>query len=157
MAKESFIPRRAKIICTLGPSSNTFEKIKALALGGMDVARLNFSHGKHDEHRELIEIIRRVCRETGKAVAILQDLQGPKIRIQKFKTGSIDLKPGDTFTLTTRKVVGDQNIVSVSYPSFSQDVKIGNTILLDEGLLNLKVEFFYNSCIYSFPLLPPRL
>ena len=140
MARETIIPRRAKIICTLGPSSNTYEKVKALALGGMDVARLNFSHGKHEDHRKLIEIIRRVSREIGKTVTVLQDLQGPKIRIQKFKPGFIDLKPGDTFTLTTRKIIGDQNIVSVSYPSFSQDVSIGNTILLDDGLLNLKVE-----------------
>lgn len=140
MPGRQIMPRRAKIICTLGPSSNTYEKVKALALAGMDVARLNFSHGTHEEHKEFIRIIRKIASEIDKPITILQDLQGPKIRIQKFEDGFINLRPGDAFTLTNRKVTGSQYIVSVSYPSFSSDVKIGDKVLLDDGLLTLKVE-----------------
>lgn len=140
MPEKTPIPRRAKIICTLGPSSNTYEKIKALVQAGMDVARLNFSHGTHDDHNKVINTIRQVSRELDKPIAIMQDLQGPKIRVQKFSSKSVHLNPGDTFILTTRNVSGDENMVSVSYPSFSRDVNIGDTILLDDGLINLKAE-----------------
>ncbi len=140
MAQDSLPQRKAKIICTLGPSSNTPEKIKSLALAGMDVARLNFSHGTHDEHKKLIRIIRRISGEINKPISIIQDLQGPKIRIQSFKDGPITLKTGDIFTLTTRKIIGDKSVVSVSYPAFSRDVKPGDTVLLDDGLVQLKVK-----------------
>ena len=140
MPGRTSIPRRAKIVCTLGPSSNSYDKIKALVQAGMDVARLNFSHGTHEDHLKMIKTIRRVSHEVGKPIAILQDLQGPKIRIQTFSSKSVHLSPGDTFTLTTRTVNGDKNIVSVSYPSFSKDVSRGDTILLDDGLIHLKAE-----------------
>ncbi len=132
--------RRAKIVCTLGPSTNTHEKIAALAKAGMDVARLNFSHGIHSEHENKIKIIRQVSKELNKPIAILQDLQGPKIRVQSFSQGSVYLKSGDDFILTTRDVTGDEKRVSVSYKSFNQDVKIGDIVLLNDGLIRLKVK-----------------
>jgi pyruvate kinase len=107
---------------------------------GMDVARLNFSHGTHEDHKKVIEIIRKVSKEQNKPIAILQDLQGPKIRIQKFEKGFIELKRGKTFILTTRNIEGNEKIVSVSYKSFSNDVSVGDIVLLDDGLLKLKVE-----------------
>jgi len=140
MPRRPQIPRRAKIVCTLGPSSNFYEKIKAIAKAGMDVARLNFSHGTHDDHQKVIKIIRRISNELNKPIAILQDLQGPKIRILKFAEGFIELKRGQKFILTTRNVLGDNEIVSVSYKSFAKDVKSNDIILLDDGLLKLKVE-----------------
>jgi pyruvate kinase len=140
MPRRFQIPRRAKIVCTLGPSSNSYEKIKAMAKAGMDVARLNFSHGSHKDHEKVIKIIRKIAKELNKPIAILQDLQGPKIRISKFSEGFIELKRGDIFTLTTRDVQGDNKIVSVSYKSFFKDVKIKDIVLLDDGLLKLKVE-----------------
>jgi pyruvate kinase len=105
----------------------------------MDVARLNFSHGTHENHEKVIHIIRKVSKEQNKPVAILQDLQGPKIRILKFESGFIELKRGKTFTLTTRSIEGNEKIVSVSYKSFYKDVNVGDTVLLDDGLLKLKV------------------
>ena len=140
MADKLHISRRAKIVCTLGPSSNTTAKIKSLIQSGMNVARLNFSHGTHDQHRELIKKIRLVSDQMQKPIAILQDLQGPKIRVLTFDRGSINLRKGDSFTLTTRKIIGNKEIVSVSYPSLARDVKVGSTILLNDGLISLKVE-----------------
>jgi pyruvate kinase len=107
---------------------------------GMDVARLNFSHGTHEDHKKVFKLIREVCQEQNKSVAILQDLQGPKIRILKFENGFIELKKGKAFTLTTRNVQGNEKIVSVSYKSFSKDVHVGDIVLLDDGLIKLKVE-----------------
>ena len=98
--------RRAKIVCTLGPSSETYENIRALAEAGMDVARLNFSHGTHEYHRNLIKLVRKVSDDLERPIAILQDLQGPKIRIGTFENKKIDLVEGENFTLTTRNVVG---------------------------------------------------
>jgi len=132
--------RRAKIVCTLGPSSSTYDQIKRLTQAGMDVARLNFSHGTLGEHASRIEMIRKVSRDTGKSIGILQDLQGPKIRIRKFKTGFTELKENQLFTLTTRDVEGTNKIVAVSYPSFHLDVKKGDYVLLDDGLIKLSVE-----------------
>ena len=140
MPRRPQIPRRAKIVCTLGPSSNNYEKIKAMAKAGMNVARLNFSHGTHDDHLKIIHIIRKVSSELSNPIAIMQDLQGPKIRILKFAKGFVELKRGQRFTLTTRDVQGDNEIVSVSYKSFAKDVKPKDSILLDDGLLKLRVE-----------------
>ncbi len=132
--------RRAKIVCTLGPSSTTKEQIMALAKAGMDVARLNFSHGSHEHHQALIRTIREISKELDRPLAILQDLQGPKIRIQTFEKGQIDLPTGAKFTLTTRAIVGNEQIVSVSYPGFVNDVKKDGVVLLDDGLFKLIVE-----------------
>jgi len=132
--------RRAKIVCTLGPSSNSYDKIKVLALAGMDVARLNFSHGTHEDHLNNIRLIRQISLELQKPIAILQDLQGPKIRIKTFKNGKIDLKPNQNFTLTTENIIGNQSKVAVSYPEFTKDVNPGDFVLLDDGLIKLQVQ-----------------
>jgi pyruvate kinase len=141
-------PRRAKIVCTIGPSSNNNGKIFKLIKMGMDVARLNFSHGTHEAHQEVIRSIRRASAELKKPVAILQDLQGPKIRVQTFINGSVELKPGKPFILTTRNVKGNDQMASVSYKLFSQDVKPGDDVLLDDGLLKLKVEKIKGEDVY---------
>jgi pyruvate kinase len=111
-----------------------------LAKAGMDVARLNFSHGTYTEHKKQIKLIRKVATELEKPIAILQDLQGLKIRVHNFEKGFIHLKSGESFVLTTRKLMGDKKIVSVSYDLFHQDVSPGDTVLLDDGLLKLEVE-----------------
>lgn len=131
--------RNAKIVCTLGPSSNTYDKVRALALAGMNVARVNFSHGTHEDHKALIETVRKVSRDIDRPIAVLQDLQGPKIRVGKFKDGEIELVPGETFTITVREVEGTSEIVSVSHKAFNRDVKEGDPVLLDDGRLKLLV------------------
>ncbi|MFC1513486.1 pyruvate kinase [candidate division KSB1 bacterium] len=136
---EKMSGRRTKIVCTLGPSSSTYEVIRGLAKEGMDVARLNFSHGTHEEHKNLIGIIRQVSEEVDKPIGILQDLQGPKIRVGKFEKGKINLKRGNEIILTVKKVKGDENKVSVSYSSFNKDVKSGDAVLLNDGKIKMKV------------------
>jgi pyruvate kinase len=131
--------RRAKIICTIGPASNSPDVLREMIEAGMDVARLNFSHGTHEQHRETYERIRSVSEEVGKPVAILQDLQGPKIRVGQFAEGPVILENGDEFTVTTRDVEGDASIVSTTYGGLPRDVEVGDTLLLDDGLLRLEV------------------
>lgn len=131
---------RAKIVCTLGPSSNQYEVIKEMVLAGMNVARLNFSHGTHEEHRNLVNTVRQVARDTGKIVGILLDLQGPKVRVGRFVADQVTLQPGQAFTITGRAVEGNQDIVSTSHLKLAQDVNPGDAILLDDGLLSLKVK-----------------
>src|SRR5688572_8493845 len=103
--------RRAKIVCTLGPATDSQEQITALVTAGMDVARLNLSHGTYDEHYERYLRVRKAGDKSGHAVAILADLQGPKIRTGTFAAGPVTLAPGDRFTITTRQVQGDQDVV----------------------------------------------
>lgn len=132
--------RRVKIVCTLGPASTNLERIKALVAAGMDCARLNFSHGEHAVHAEVARMVRTAAAEAGRPVAILADLSGPKMRIGRFPGGPIELHTGAPFVLTARDVPGDQNIVSVTYKPLPRDVKPGDIILLDDGLLRLRVE-----------------
>ncbi len=129
--------RKTKIICTLGPASSTEEKIRELILSGMSVARLNFSHGTHQDHLERVEMIRKVSRELGKPVGILLDTKGPEIRLGTFAKGKVTLEKGQSFTLTTREVVGDETIVSVSYRELPGDIAPDARILLDDGLIEL--------------------
>ena len=132
--------RRTKIVCTIGPASSSYESIKRLIEGGMDVARLNFSHGTRREHSLVIENIRQASSEIGKPVGILQDLSGPKIRIGLIQNGSIFLREGSFFTLTTRNIPGNEREVSVTYPLLPQKIKKGESILLADGALELRVE-----------------
>ncbi len=131
--------RKTKIICTIGPSSESPDIIRELILSGMNVARLNFSHGDHAEHLRKIEMIRAVSEELNMPIAILQDLCGPKIRVGNVKEPGIRLEPGQTFILTGDDVDGDERRVSVSYPALPQEVKVGDRILLADGMMELLV------------------
>lgn len=133
--------RRTKIVCTLGPSSNTREAIEALIRAGMDVARLNFSHGTHDDHRATYGILRRAAAAMGKNVAVLMDLQGPKIRTGKLEGGQpISLVPGAPLVVTTEPIEGNAARISTTYERLAHDVKPGNRILLADGVMELRVD-----------------
>ncbi|MBX3161029.1 MAG: pyruvate kinase [Deltaproteobacteria bacterium] len=130
---------RAKIVCTLGPASSTPERIGELIDAGMSVARLNFSHGSHEDHAKTLQIVRAEADRRGKAIAALLDLQGPKIRVGKFANGQVELRPGAEFTITTDTIVGDEKRVSTTYNLLPRDVRPGDHILLDDGYLGLAV------------------
>jgi pyruvate kinase len=131
--------RRAKIVCTIGPASQDEDSIAGLIEAGMNVARLNFSHGTYDQHRAVYERIRRASDRAGKAVAILQDLQGPKIRVGKMQDGGVLLEPGQTFRFVTEEVIGDRERCSTSYKTLPRDARVGEEILMDDGLLRVRV------------------
>ncbi|QDG54505.1 pyruvate kinase [Persicimonas caeni] len=130
--------RRAKIVCTLGPASSSAETIEQMIRAGMNVARLNFSHGTHEYHRELYNTVREVSRDLNSPVAILQDLQGPKIRVGKFAEGPVELTEGDEFVITVDDIDGDQERVSTTYKELTRDVDVGDVLLLDDGLIRLE-------------------
>src|SRR5262252_9019409 len=132
--------RRTKIVCTIGPSSDSEEMVTRLIAAGMSVARLNFSHGTPEYQRELIRKIKQIRKELNKPVAILQDLQGPKIRIGNIGTGSVQLVPGQEYILTAEDVSGDAHRASVSLKSLPQEVSPGHSILLADGNIELGVE-----------------
>ena len=132
--------RRTKIICTLGPASSDRNTIGGLIAAGMDVARVNFSHGTHDDHRRVINLVREEAAEAGRVVPILQDLQGPKIRVGLMKDGGVPIRKGERLILTADDIeYGTRNRVSISYPSLAEDVNEGGTILVDDGTLELRV------------------
>lgn len=131
--------RRTKIVCTLGPSSNTEEMIDKLVRNGMDVARINFSHGTHKDHSEIIGIIRKVADRYNLSLPILADLQGPKIRVGKMKDGAQELQAGDYITLTSDDIEGTSEMVPIDYKELAKDAEEGNKILMDDGLLELKI------------------
>jgi pyruvate kinase len=132
--------RRAKLVCTLGPSSLDEDTLEKLVAAGMDVARLNFSHGSHEQHAEAIQKIRAAQLQVRKPVGILQDLQGPKIRTGRFVRGQTELREGQPFAITTDETEpGTDEIVSTTYPHLAADVNVGDLILLDDGLLELRV------------------
>ena len=132
--------RRTKIICTLGPATDNPETLRALMLGGMNAARFNFSHGSHEEHLARLQAFAGIRDSMGLPVATVLDTKGPEIRIRSFETKSIELKTGDIFTLTARDIVGNQGVVSVTYPNLPQEVQRGQRILIDDGLVELDVE-----------------
>jgi pyruvate kinase len=131
--------RRAKIVCTLGPATRTPEMIGGLIDAGMDVARLNFSHGDHESHAATLRVVRAEAQKRGRPVAVLQDLQGPKIRVGRFETGGVELENGAEFTITAREIVGNRHVVSTTYKLLPRDVKPGDVILLDDGYLSVEV------------------
>ncbi|RMG52659.1 MAG: pyruvate kinase [Acidobacteria bacterium] len=131
---------RTKIVCTIGPASRSPEKLEQLIAAGMNVARLNFSHGSHDEHEEVIVRLREIAARLARPLAILQDLAGPKIRIGEITAGTVHLQAGDRFILTTEAVPGDEHKVSITYPALPRDVRPGDTLLLNDGALELRVE-----------------
>ncbi len=133
--------RRTKIVCTIGPASSSEERLEQLMRAGMNVARLNFSHGTHAEHEQVVRRVRAISARLGCAVAILQDLQGPKIRTGKLQDDRpVTLIDGSHITITTRDVTGNAQTIPTTYKPLPQDVKTGDRILLDDGLLELRVQ-----------------
>jgi pyruvate kinase len=133
--------RRTKIVCTIGPSSNTPDTLRAMMRAGMNVARLNFSHGDHDAHRAQYEALRSVAAETGHTLAIMADLQGPKMRTGLLEGGQpVVLVPGAPICITTRDLIGNEQCVSTSYEAFHTDVKPGDRVLLADGTMELRVD-----------------
>ncbi|WP_204153812.1 pyruvate kinase [Leptolyngbya sp. CCY15150] len=133
-------PRRTKIVATIGPATSSPEVLRDLIEAGATTLRLNFSHGTHEDHKRSIRLIRQVSFELNQPVGILQDLQGPKIRLGRFEDGPITLNRGDRFTLTSRVVPGDRTISSVTYEPLADEVPEGSTILLDDGRVEMRVE-----------------
>ncbi|MDE2293297.1 MAG: pyruvate kinase, partial [Elusimicrobia bacterium] len=131
--------RRAKIVCTLGPSTNTQERIDELASAGMDVVRLNLSHGVHDDHAALVRMVRDTSRRLQKPMSVIADLQGPKIRTGRMTNGPVMLEAGKAFEITTEAVVGTAERVGTTYPHLHEEVRKGDRILIDDGLIELKV------------------
>jgi pyruvate kinase len=130
----------AKIVCTLGPATPDSESIEQLIRAGMDVARLNFSHGTHADHAAAFRSVREAADRAGRAVAILADLQGPKIRLERFTNGKATLVDGATFTITTEQILGNASRASTSYVSFARDVQPGDTVLINDGAIKLIAE-----------------
>ncbi len=132
--------RRTKIICTLGPATDVDGVLKDMVIAGMNVARFNFSHGSHEEHKTRMDLVKSVRKELGKPVGIMLDTKGPEIRTKTYKDGKIEIVEGQKFTLTTRDIEGDNTIVSISYEGLPNDVKKGTIILIDDGLIAFEVE-----------------
>ena len=131
--------RRAKIVCTMGPAVESPEKVRELIAAGMNMARLNLSHGGYEEHQSRLDQVRAAAKEAGKPVAILVDLQGPKIRLARFKAGPHDLSRGDIFTITTDEVEGTKERVGATYKGLPGDCKPGDRILIDDGKVTVEV------------------
>ncbi|MET8757149.1 pyruvate kinase [Lentzea sp. NPDC004782] len=131
--------RRAKIVCTLGPATGTPDKVRDLVAAGMDVARMNFSHGSHADHKQVYDMVRAAADESGRAVGILADLQGPKIRLGRFAAGPVDWNTGDVVRITVEDVEGTHDRVSTTYKELAKDAKVGDRLLVDDGKVGLVV------------------
>ncbi len=143
------MPRRTKIVATIGPASSSPEVLERMILAGMDVARLNFSHGSEQDHRDRVELIRSIAKRLGRTVGILGDLQGPKIRVGKFRDSRIVLKAGDSFILDADCVLGDQERVGLDYKELPRDVYSGDSLLLDDGKIELKVDHVTGNQVHT--------
>ncbi|MEL7604165.1 MAG: pyruvate kinase, partial [Bacillota bacterium] len=132
--------KKTKIVCTLGPASSDEAVMEAMLKSGMNVARINFSHGTHEEHRTIIERFRAVRDRLGMSAAVLLDTKGPEIRLKDFEGGSAELKEGETFTLTTREVLGNAQKAAISYADLPGQLSPENVLLIDDGRIALKVE-----------------
>src|SRR5690606_6647364 len=131
--------RRAKIVATLGPATSTYETVRALIEAGVDVARLNLSHGDYTVHEANYANVRRAAEDAGRAVAILVDLQGPKIRLGKFEDGPYELAVGDIFKITIEDIIGNRDICGTTFKGLPQDVKPGDFLLIDDGKVRVQV------------------
>ena len=131
--------RRAKIVATLGPATSSYEQIRAIIDAGVDVARMNLSHGTYDVHEGVYQNVRKAANDSGRAVAVLVDLQGPKIRLGKFEGGPYELAEGDIFKITTEDIVGNKEIVSTTFKGLPHDVKAGDFLLIDDGKVRVEV------------------
>jgi len=134
------VNHRTKIVATVGPACDTYEKLLGLVKAGVNVFRLNFSHGTHEDKLLIIEHIRNINKTEPYNIAILGDLQGPKLRVGEIADGGLDVKPGDILTFTNEKVVGTMEKIYVSYPNLADDVKVGNIIMIDDGKIEVKVK-----------------
>ncbi|HKN95988.1 MAG TPA: pyruvate kinase [Pseudonocardiaceae bacterium] len=132
--------RRAKIVCTMGPATTSPEKLRDLVLAGMDVARMNFSHGTHADHKQLYDLVRNTAAECDRVVGILADLQGPKIRLGTFAGGPVEWRTGDTVRVTVDDVAGTHDRVSTTYKGLAKDAKVGDRLLVDDGRVELVVD-----------------
>ena len=132
--------RKTKIVCTIGPACNTEEILTQMCLAGMNVARLNFSHGDYATHKANIDLIKKVREKLGLPIAIMLDTKGPEYRIKTFKDGSIILHDGDKFTFTSEDIEGDEHRVSVNYKGLPDEMNVGDRILLNNGLVIFEVE-----------------
>jgi pyruvate kinase len=139
MKQAGYLKRRTKIVCTIGPATGTVSVVERLIRNGMNVARLNLSHGTYDTHAKYIQTIRRISQRLGIQVAILIDLPGRKYRTGRLKNGQAILKKGAQVTFTTRDIEGDAALVPVNPPNLSQELKVGDTVLLDDGAMQLRV------------------
>ncbi|MEX2104890.1 MAG: pyruvate kinase, partial [Bacilli bacterium] len=140
--------RKTKIVCTIGPASEQLETMKELITSGLNIARLNFSHGNHDEHAKRIETIRQAAKDLNTTVGILLDTKGPEIRTGLIAQESVELIQGNIIILTTEEIQGDDKRVSITYNQLPQDVHIGSTILIDDGLIGLLVKQIEDSEIH---------
>jgi pyruvate kinase len=131
--------RRAKIVATLGPATSSYEQIRAIVDAGVDVARLNLSHGDYSVHEEVYANVRKAAADSGRAVGVLVDLQGPKIRLGRFEDGPYDLAEGDTFKITTDDILGNRDIVGTTFKGLPADVKPGDSLLIDDGKVRVRV------------------
>ena len=131
--------RKTKIICTIGPACENDDTLREMCHAGMNVARLNFSHGTHEEHQKKIDLIKKIRKELNLPIAIMLDTKGPEYRIKTFEDGKILLKDGDSFTFTTEDVIGNQERVAVNYSRLMENLKVGDTILVNNGLVIFKV------------------
>ncbi|MDQ1608758.1 MAG: pyruvate kinase [Microbacteriaceae bacterium] len=131
--------RRAKIVATLGPATSSYENIRAIIDAGVDVARMNLSHGSYDVHEAVYANVRKATEDSGRAVAVMVDLQGPKIRLGKFEAGPYDLEEGDIFRITTEDIIGTKELSSTTFKGLPQDVKPGDFLLIDDGKVKVKV------------------
>ena len=132
--------RKTKIICTIGPASENEEVLTQMCLAGMNVARLNFSHGSHEEHAQKVALIKRVREKLNLPIAILLDTKGPEYRIRTFKDGKVEIKTGDTFTFTVDEIEGDETIVAVNYKQLNQDLKPGDIVTVNNGMVKFEVQ-----------------
>ena len=140
--------RKTKIICTIGPASDSEAVLTKMCLEGMNVARLNFSHGTHSDHKAKIDLIKSVREKLGLPIAIMLDTKGPEYRIKTFENGKITLSDGDKFTFTTDDVIGNEKIVSVSYSHLIEELSVGDRILLNNGLVIFEVTEIDGSCAH---------
>ncbi len=134
------IHHKTKIVATVGPACETYDQLKALVIAGVNVFRLNFSHGSHEDKKKIIDNIRGINKELGLSIAILGDLQGPKLRVGEIENNRLEVKVGDVLTLTNEKCIGTMEKIYVSYPNLAGDVVVGNTIMIDDGKIEVKVK-----------------
>lgn len=136
---ETSMMTKTKIVATIGPSSSSKEVLKQMIMQGLDVARLNFSHGNYEDHSKVVEVIRELNKELGTNVSLLADLQGPKLRVGEMENGSVELITGSKIVITTKKQIGTAGLIYTNYQEFAQDVKPGESVLLDDGKLVVKI------------------